>query len=165
MMTKVDNANVSDGVLISLPSGEVISEVELPEGARPPALYSPDGSQIVFRSRRDGSSDIFVMAADGSQKRQVTDNGAANFCPFFHPSGKKIIFASNLHDPDGHNFDLYLINIDTRKTERITHYEGFDGFPMFSHDGRRLVFASNRFGKVRGETNVFIADWRQAHPE
>jgi hypothetical protein len=28
---------------------------------------------------------------------------------------------------------------------------------MFSHDGKNLVFASNRFGKVRGETNVFIA--------
>jgi Tol biopolymer transport system component len=30
---------------------------------------------------------------------------------------------------------------------------------MFSHDGRQLVFASNRNGKVRGETNVFIADF------
>jgi Tol biopolymer transport system component len=30
---------------------------------------------------------------------------------------------------------------------------------MFSHDGRKLVFASNRFGKARGETNVFIADF------
>jgi Tol biopolymer transport system component len=35
---------------------------------------------------------------------------------------------------------------------------------MFSHDGRRLVFASNRFGTERGETNVFIADWRDAAP-
>jgi Tol biopolymer transport system component len=31
---------------------------------------------------------------------------------------------------------------------------------MFSHDGKQLVFASNRNNKVRGETNVFIADWR-----
>ena len=52
-----------------------------------------------------------------------------------------------------------MINIDSRKIERITGYEGFDGFPMFSHDGRKLVFASNRRGKVEGETNVFIADF------
>jgi len=32
---------------------------------------------------------------------------------------------------------------------------------MSSHDGRRLVFASNRFGRTKGETNVFIADWRE----
>jgi hypothetical protein len=30
---------------------------------------------------------------------------------------------------------------------------------MLSHDGKKLVFASNRHGKVRGETNIFIADW------
>ena len=30
---------------------------------------------------------------------------------------------------------------------------------MFSPDGKHLVFASNRGAKVRGETNVFVADW------
>jgi Tol biopolymer transport system component len=64
-----------------------------------------------------------------------------------------------MHNPEGRNFDLYLIDIDTRGLRRVTNYEDFDGFPMFSHDGSKLVFASNRFGKVRGETNVFIADF------
>ena len=90
---------------------------------------------------------------------QLTDNGAANFGPYWHPDGRYIIFSSNMHDPEGRNFDLYMIDIDSRNIERITSYEGFDGFPMFSHDGRQLVFASNRRGKVRGETNVFIADF------
>jgi Tol biopolymer transport system component len=31
---------------------------------------------------------------------------------------------------------------------------------MFTPDGKRLVFASNRLAKVEGETNVFIAEWR-----
>jgi Tol biopolymer transport system component len=26
-------------------------------------------------------------------------------------------------------------------------------------DSKKLVFASKRKGKVRGETNIFIADW------
>ena len=64
-----------------------------------------------------------------------------------------------MHDPEGRNFDLYMLDINSRDIERITYYEGFDGFPMFSHDGRQLVFASNRLGKVRGETNIFIADF------
>ena len=99
------------------------------------------------------------MNADGSNRIQVTNNGAANFCPFFYPSGKKIIFASNYGDPKGRNFDLYLINLDGSGLERVTFSDSFDGFPMFSPNGRKLVFASNRHGKQPGETNIFIADW------
>jgi Tol biopolymer transport system component len=108
---------------------------------------------------RPSSLDIWVMKADGTGKRQVTSNGKANFAPFFFPDGKRIIFSSNLDDPRGREFDLYMINVDGTGLERITYSGDFDGFPMFSPDGKKLVFASNRNSKVRGETNVFIADW------
>ncbi|HJQ27253.1 MAG TPA: hypothetical protein VKA60_25420 [Blastocatellia bacterium] len=108
---------------------------------------------------RPTTLEIWVMKADGTGKRQVTRNGKANFAPFFFPDGKRIIFSSNLDDPKGRNFDLYVINVDGTGLERITSYGEFDGFPMFTPDGKRLVFASNRNGKVRGETNIFIADW------
>jgi Tol biopolymer transport system component len=143
------------------------------------AFFSPDNRKIVYRAShpRDeptlaryqellaqnliepGELELYIMNADGSNSVQITRNGAANFCPFFHPSGKQIIFASNLGDPRGRNFDLYLINLDGTGLEQVTSNETFDGFPMFSPDGRKLVFASNRNGKVKGETNVFIADW------
>jgi Tol biopolymer transport system component len=99
------------------------------------------------------------MNADGSNKRQVTNNGKANFGPYFFPDGKRIIFASNMDDPRGRNFDLYKINVDGTGLERITFNETFDGFPMFSPDGKKLVFASNRNAQKTGDTNVFIADW------
>jgi Tol biopolymer transport system component len=108
---------------------------------------------------RPSSLDIWVMKADGTGKRQVTSNGKANFAPFFFPDGKRIIFSSNLDDPRGREFDLYMINVDGTGLERVTYSGDFDGFPMFSPDGKKLVFASNRNSKVRGETNVFIADW------
>jgi Tol biopolymer transport system component len=99
------------------------------------------------------------MDRDGSNKKQVTNLGASSFGPYFHADGKRIIFASNHPDPQGRNFDLYLIGDDGSGLERITSDPSFDGFPMFSPDGKRLVFASNRGGKVRGETNIFVADW------
>lgn len=99
------------------------------------------------------------MNADGSGKRQITHNGAANFAPFFHPDGKRVIFASNLGDASGRDFDIYLIGLDGSGLERITKSPEFDGFPMFSPDGRHLVFASNRGGKQPHETNIFVADW------
>ncbi|HYX53583.1 MAG TPA: hypothetical protein VE783_09025, partial [Candidatus Limnocylindrales bacterium] len=71
-----------------------------------------------------------------------------------------IIFASNLADTkSARGFDLYIINVDGTKQERVTFYPDFDSFPMFSSDGKRLVWASNRNGKEPHETNIFIADW------
>ena len=57
-------------------------------------------------------AEIFIMSADGSNKRQVTNNGAANWAPFLHPNNRQIIFSSNLHDPERRSFSLYLINVD-----------------------------------------------------
>ena len=102
---------------------------------------------------------IWTMNSDGTNKKQITDNGAANFGPFFHPNGKKIIFSSNVHDKKGRDFDLYTINVDGTSLERITHFDGFDGFSMFSPDGKYLVLASNRNQKKTGDTNIFICEW------
>ncbi|MGB0033995.1 MAG: hypothetical protein WBP79_00800 [Candidatus Acidiferrales bacterium] len=144
------------------------------------AFFSYDGKKIVYRAEhpktpeeiadykallargliRPGNLEIWVMDADGGNKRQVTRNGAANFAPYWHPDGKRIIFASNLNDPkSGRDFDLYIINEDGTGLDRITYYPDFDAFPMFSSDGKKLVWASNRNGTVPHETNIFIADW------
>jgi len=143
------------------------------------AFFSADGKRLVYRASRPstpeeiadyrgllaqklvrpGKLEIMVMDADGTNVRQVTRLGAGSFAPFFHPDGKRIVFASNHGDPRARNFDIFLVNDDGTGLERVTAYEGFDGFPMFSPDGRRLAFASNRNGAVPGETNVFVADW------
>ena len=142
-------------------------------------FFNKDASKIVFRAHhptdsteksnykdllkeeliRPGKLEIYVMDSDGSNKIKVTDNGAANFGPYFHPDSKRIIFSSNVADPKGRNFDLWMVNSDGSGMEQITYNSTFDGFPMFSKDGSKLVFASNRNNKVRGETNLFIADW------
>jgi len=108
---------------------------------------------------RPSKLEIFIMDADGKNKRQVTKLGCASFAPFLLPDNKRIIFSSNYGDPNGREFDLWLINVDGTGLERVTHSPDFDGFPMISRDGKKLVWASNRGGKVRGETNVFVADW------
>lgn len=147
------------------------------------AFFSPDGTKIVYRAHhptdpeeladyralladkliRPNRVEIWIMDADGSNKRQLTNNGAANFAPFFHPDGKRIIFSSNMHDPRGRSFNLYMIDIDGGNLQRITNHPGFDSFPMFSPDGTKLVFASDRNASdPRGEINVFIADWVEA---
>ena len=145
-------------------------------------FWSFDGKKIVYRAEhpttpeqiadykallakgliRPGNLEIWVMDADGNHKHQVTHNGAANFAPFWHPDGKRIIFASNQADPkNARDFDLYIINEDGSGQSRVTYHPDFDGFPMFTSDGKRLVWGSNRNGKVPHETNIFIADWAE----
>ncbi|MFV0388192.1 MAG: TolB family protein [Pyrinomonadaceae bacterium] len=144
-------------------------------------FFSPDGKQIVYRAYHPKTDaeiaryksrleqnliepnnfEIWVMNADGSNKRQVTKIGVASFAPYFHPSGKKIVFSSNYFADDSQkrNFDILMVNVDGTELERITTFDSFDGFPMFSPDGKKLVFSSNRNAQKPGDTNVFIADW------
>ena len=106
-------------------------------------------------------AEIFMMSANGSNKRQVTNNGAANWAPFLLPNNRQIIFSSNLHDPERRSFSLYLINVDGTGMERITYGARFDSFPMFSRDGKKLLFASTRNANEAREFNIFTADWVQ----
>ncbi len=143
------------------------------------AFYSWDGRFIVFRAARPVDAaeeaeyrallrqglvrprrlEIFVMRPDGTGVAQLTRNGAANFAPFMHPDSRRVIFSSNLHDPTGRTFALYLINVDGSGLERVTWAESFASFPMFSRDGTKLVFCGSRNAQAQRDMNVFIADW------
>jgi TolB protein len=143
------------------------------------AFFSPDGTKIIFRSSRPKTEEeikaykdllaeglvqptemeLFICNADGSDLRQLTNLGNANWSPFFHPSGEKILFSSNFEAERGFPFNLYMIDIDGKNLERITHSETFDAFPVFSNDGKYLVFSSNRNNGGGRDTNLFIAEW------
>ncbi|KAA3657396.1 MAG: hypothetical protein DWQ10_13435 [Calditrichaeota bacterium] len=146
------------------------------------AFFSHDSKKIVWRaSRPEGEKakiykellanelvepsalNIFIADIDGSNVVQVTDLEGANWAPFFHPDGKRVLFCSNHHSPKGGMplFDIFMINIDGTGLKQITHSGTFDSFPMFSFDGKKLVFCSNRTAdrKPTRDTNVFVADW------
>lgn len=144
------------------------------------AFFSPDGKRLVFRSSRPKTEaeikeykellaqhlvaptnmEIYTCNIDGSDLKQVTKLGKANWAPFFHPSGKKIIFSSNHHSERGYDFQLYMINDDGTGLEQITNQSIFNAFPMFSPDGKKLIFSSNRNNHGTRDTNLFIADWQ-----
>ena len=144
------------------------------------AFFSPDGTQLIFRSSRPKTDaeikeykdllaqglvqptqmELYICDADGSNLRQLTHLGNANWSPFFHPSGKKILFSSNYEAERGFPFNLYLIDLDGKNLERVTHGETFDAFPVFSNDGKYLAFSSNRNNGGNRDTNLFIAEWQ-----
>ena len=144
------------------------------------AFFSPDGTKLIFRSSRPKTEEdiaeykellsnglvqptnmeLYICNADGSDLRQLTNLGNANWSPFYHPSGKKILFSSNYEAERGFPFNLYIIDIDGKNLKRITHGETFDAFPVFSNDGKHLIFSSNRNNGGGRDTNLFIAEWK-----
>jgi TolB protein len=143
------------------------------------AFFSPDGGKIVWRASRpqipeeikeykdllkEGlvkptDMELYVANADGTDVKKITSLGKANWAPFFHPSGQKLIFASNHMTERGYPFNLFMINLDGTGLTRITHDGTFDAFPVFSNDGKYLVFSSNRNNGGTRDTNLFVAEW------
>ena len=154
-----DAPGYDGGAFFSFDGSKIVWRANRPEGADEQAKYEELRTEGLVRPTR---LELMVMDADGSNQRTITGNGAANFGPFWHPDGRRIIFSSNLGDERGRNFDLFLVDSEAgpeQEAERVTFTEEFDGFPMFTRDGKQLVFASNRHHENEGDTNVFIADW------
>ena len=145
------------------------------------AFFSPDSKGLVFRASRPKSEDekkeyinflkqglvaptnmeIYTCDIEGKNLKQITNLGKANWAPFFHPSGKKIIFSSNHNSNRGYNFNLFMVDENGENLEQITSESNFNAFPMFSFDGKKLVFSSNRNNHGTKDTNLFIADWKE----
>jgi hypothetical protein len=145
------------------------------------AFFSPDGTKLVFRSSRPQTPEeqteykellkqglvmptnmeIYVCNVDGSDLRQVTKLGKANWAPYFHPSGNKLVFSSNHQSERGYQFNIFMINLDGTGLKQITFDNTFDAFPMFSFDGKKLIFSSNRNNNGTKDTNIFLADWTE----
>ena len=161
--------------------GSNIKQITFGLGYDGGAFFSPDGTKLIFRSSRPKTNEeikvykqllseglvkptemeLFICNIDGSDLTQITNLGNANWAPFFHPSGNKVIFSSNHKSEKGFPFNLFMINIDGTDLEQITFDGIFDAFPMFSYDGKKLVFSSNRNNGGTRATNLFIADWKE----
>jgi len=164
-----------------LPDGSDVQQVTDSLGYDGGAFFSPDSKMLVYRSSRPKTAEaketyksllakhvvqpsdmeLYVCNVDGTGQRRVTNLGGANWAPFFHPDGKRIIFSSNHHvqDQGGRQFNLFSIRLDGTDLKQITFDKTFDAFPMFSPDGTKLVFSSNRFNGGGRATNLFIANW------
>jgi len=162
------------------PDGSDVRQVTNEVGYDGGAFFSPDSKKLVFRASRPKTEEakkeyfdllakglvkptemeIFICDLDGSNLIQVTNLGKANWCPFFHPSGEKIVFSSNHATEKGFPFNLFIINVDGSGLKQISFDTTFDAFPMFSPDGKKLVFSSNRNNGGTRATNLFVTEWK-----
>ncbi len=127
-------------------------------------FFSPDGKRLVYRSDREGHGNlqVFVNNVEGTAEKAITPADSFHWCPYWHPSGKWIVFTHANFRGDA-NFDIYILRDDGSEMHRVTSYPGFDGLPVFSPDGRYLMWTSTRNGI--DSPQVFIAEFLGLTPE
>ncbi|MBI2808564.1 MAG: PD40 domain-containing protein [Planctomycetes bacterium] len=151
--------------------------------------FSPDGTKIIFQAEEKGENpfyQMFVQDLVTGAARRVSPGVGKTTCGFFHPLGKKIIFASSHLDPDARTFyqpefdaraeekkakkrrryvwdfdvhmDIFEANLDGSRLKRLTDARGYDAEGSYSSDGKQIVFCSNRTGAKNLELFIMDAD-------
>ena len=109
--------------------------------------FSPDGTQIAFRSARDGGG-IFVMGRTGEAVRRVTRFG---YKPAWSPDGTELAIVTENVEFNPQNSEsrgeLWVANVQTGKLRRI---EAIDAsLPSWSPHGQRIAYF-HRLGAIAG---------------
>lgn len=132
-------------------------------------FFSPDGKWVIFRSDRQKEHmlQLFAISVDGKTEVQLTNNlEQVNWCPYFHPSGKYLVWsgADYSKGPTSAHFNLYTMDLDWSggtlkggEVQQITHSSAADVLPVFSPDGKSLMWTSTR--TPDGTSQLWIADW------
>jgi TolB protein len=107
-------------------------------------VWSPDGTQIAFRTHRDGDEEVYLMNADGSDQRNLSNApNCGDYSPAWSPNGEWIAFMSNRAG----NNNIWIIRPDGSGLRQVTDIPGISEYPTWSPDSRRIAFHCT-FGRV-----------------
>jgi Tol biopolymer transport system component len=132
-------------------------------------FFSPDARRIVFRGDRQNNRLLQIFVADlifgsggkivgATNEQQLTHDASVNWCPFWHPDGKHLIWSTSRHGFA--NFELYLMRADGTHKTRITFSSGADILPVFSPDGNYVMWSAKRDGKT---VQIYLAKFHMPH--
>lgn len=107
------------------------------------ASWSPDGKKIVFTSNSiKGNTEVFVMGADGSNKTNISNSAGFDGRASWSPDGSKIAFNSSQSGVE----QIFLWDVNTKKTTQLTHNEFAAVFPVWSPDGNWIAYQNQGRG-------------------
>ena len=108
--------------------------------------FSPNSQKITYMSYvKKNSPRVFIFDIETGQQEIVGEFPGMTFAPRFSPDGEKIVMSYS--DPNVGNAEIYILDINTRITKRITNNSAIDVSGSFSPDGKNIVFNSDRTGR------------------
>jgi TolB protein len=117
---------------------------------------SADGRQLAFLSNEGGPESLFLMPRAGGPARLLVRHGAGTIMgnPDWSPDGSQITFSSNWKV--GHQ--IYVVDVDSGETRRISPIHRGGCEPRFSPDGRRVIYVDRgHLGDTSQLTEVDLA--------
>ena len=105
--------------------------------------WSPDSRQLAYVSFEGSRSSIWVQTLRSGNRFQVSSKPGINGAPSFSPDGRKLVVT--LGGVDG-NLDIYVLDINTRRSTRLTTHRAIDTEGTWSPDGEYIYFTSDRSG-------------------
>ncbi len=178
LYTRVREENLADRPDPDIYLYDTVTDTHRPlvvaEGYDGGPFFSPDGKMICYRSDRSRNDllQIYVaqLAFDASgaptgivNEHALTDNGQVNWAPFWHTSGKLLVYGNS--GADHSNYEVYAVEVSLTKpakecrTRRVTFAAGADVLPAFSPDGKYMLWTSQRGPMVEGESKPSSQIW------
>ena len=107
--------------------------------------YDRTGQKIVYVSNYTKSVD--QVNADGSNHKVLVTSTTLPNGPTFSPDGKKIAYSRMI--PGTYNEEIFVRNLVTNATTRLTFSGSHDLGPSWSPDGTKIAFTSERSGQYQ----------------
>ena len=125
------------------------------------ATFPGRNGQITFmREDADGHWQVWVADANLRNARQLTDFDASSGWSAWSPDGSRILFDSDVADPDHDNDpfinDLFTLKPDGTGLRKLTDSVGYaGGAGAWSPDGRLIVFEADR-GDYPAQAGIYV---------
>jgi TolB protein len=113
-----------------------------------PKVNPKTGAEIALVSGRSGPQQVYRMSMDGADVERLTPGEGEASNPSWHPGGQILAYAWTRGYATG-NFNIFTMDVATRKYIQLTHSEGRNENPSWGPDGVHLAFQSNRGGSYQ----------------
>lgn len=104
--------------------------------------WAPDGRRIAFLSDREKSYDVYVADLDDGRVEKLTSEtnpwDEFRWAPEWSPDGRSIVYVSNRSEE--YADDLWLVDVASKRTEKLTARLHVMTSPVWSPDGRHIAF-------------------------